>query len=97
VPLAQYSKPEAVAPISQKGHNSMTGILSGLLTDEQLAAELHCTPRTLNEYGRRPNGMPFVKVAGRVMSDPEAVRDWLLKQARAPRNVSRSVSRKRGA
>jgi hypothetical protein len=71
----------------------MTGILSGLLTDEQLAAELGCTTRTLNEYRRRPDGMPYVKVAGHVMHDPDAVRDCLLKQARAPRNVSK----KRGA
>jgi hypothetical protein len=74
----------------------MPGILSGLLTDEQLAAELNCTPRTINAYRRRPDGLPYVKVAGHCLSDPEAVRSWLLKQARAPRNVSRNVSRKRG-
>ena len=60
----------------------MSEILSPLISDEQLATELGCTTRTLHSYRTRPDGLTHVKVAGHVMYDPEAVRDWLLKAAR---------------
>lgn len=58
----------------------MTGILSGKLTTEELAKELHRNPKTLIRWRRQRRGPPWIRIQGRVLYDRKHVEAWIEKQ-----------------
>ena len=52
-------------------------LLDEFLTREQLASELHVTPRTLARWQSQPNGIPTTRIGGRVLFNIDSVRGWL--------------------
>ena len=51
-------------------------ITAGLATRQQLAADLHCSERTI--IRREHQGMPVIKLGYLRLYNPEAVRAWIL-------------------
>lgn len=63
-------------------HNDAEAILAGLLTREQLAAELRCSARTVIRYERA--GMPFIRLGIMRLYDASKVREWVLNHEHRP-------------
>jgi hypothetical protein len=51
-------------------------ITAGLATRQQLAAELHCSERTI--IRREHQGMPVIRLGTLRLYNPEAVRAWIM-------------------
>ncbi|MSP75554.1 MAG: DNA-binding protein [Rhodospirillaceae bacterium] len=52
-------------------------MLDGYWTDEQLAAELNISPRTLQRWDRLRCGPPVVKIGRQKLRPRDGVRAWL--------------------
>jgi hypothetical protein len=57
-----------------------TSITAGLVTREQLAADLRCSERTI--IRREHQGMPVIKLGMTRLYDPASVRAWLMTHER---------------
>jgi hypothetical protein len=55
-------------------------ILEGYAPEEDFAAANHINPRTVARYRNQPDGLPYVKWAGRVYIHVLGARDWLAKR-----------------
>ena len=53
-------------------------LLNGLLTREQLAADLEVSTRTIIRFEDR--GLPTIRLGIQRLYDPDAVREWIRKQ-----------------
>lgn len=62
----------------------MSIILREYLTRDQLAAELHITPRTLARWQSQPDAIPHVQMGGRILFRIDSVRAWLESRERHP-------------
>lgn len=56
-------------------------ILEGYASEEDFAAANDINPRTIARYRNQPDGLPYVKWAGRVYIDVDGAREWLAKRA----------------
>lgn len=80
--------------MSETTHNATPqGVLAGLLSRVQLAAELGCGARTV--IRREREGMPFVKIGALRLYDPARVREWLLSHEQRPAAPKRGRPAKR--
>jgi hypothetical protein len=61
-----------------------------LIPDDELAAQWHCTTRTLRRYEHEPNGLPYVIVGGRKYRPKTACSAWLAARIKHP-NPARST------
>jgi excisionase family DNA binding protein len=52
-------------------------LLDDYLTRDELARELHITPRTLARWQAQPEGIPTVRVGGRTLFRVSSVRAWI--------------------
>ena len=52
-------------------------LLADYLTADQVAAELHVTPRTLARWHGQPDAPPSVRLGGRRLYHRERLRTWL--------------------
>lgn len=69
-----------MSPEPNSDRNALTGappVLSEYLTDQELAAELKISPRTLARWRRLREGPPIVKIGRRVAYRRTSVREWL--------------------
>ena len=69
------------------------GVLAGLLSREQLAAEFCCSTRTL--IRREREGLPFIKAGAMRLYNPAKVRAWLEAQECRPTPPKRGRPAKR--
>lgn len=69
------------------------GILDGLLTRAQIAADLGCHERTV--IRREREGMPYLRVGARRLYEPAKVRAWFLSQECRPEPPKRGRPPKR--
>jgi hypothetical protein len=65
---------------SQQG----AGILDGYVTEEKFAADNKVSKRTVAEYRKRPDGLPFTMWGGKVYIPIEKAREYLSGQIRRP-------------
>lgn len=59
-------------------------LLQDYLTRDQLAAELHVTPRTISRWQNAPDGLPVVEMGGRVLFRRQSILSWLESRERRP-------------
>ena len=62
--------------------NPAASIIGGLIARKQLAAELHCSERTVIRHERA--GMPYIKLGALRLYDPAKVRAWVLDHEHRP-------------
>jgi hypothetical protein len=55
-------------------------ILDGFVPEEDFAEAHNVNPRTVARYRNQPDGLPYVKWAGRVYIHVLGARDWLAKR-----------------
>jgi hypothetical protein len=58
----------------------VASITAGFATRPQLAADLHCSERTI--IRREHQGMPVIKLGMLRLYNPQAVREWLMTHER---------------
>ncbi|GAN77674.1 hypothetical protein Asru_0414_01 [Acidisphaera rubrifaciens HS-AP3] len=63
-------------------HDDDSGLLSGLLTRAQLAAELRCSERTIIRHERA--GMPCIRLGIMRLYDAAKVREWVMSHEHRP-------------
>jgi hypothetical protein len=83
----------ASASPSTSGERFKPSVLDGLMTANQICADVDWSPRTLRR--RETEGLPFLKIGQKRFYEPAAVRAWLLSQARnqnAPRRGMRRAN-----
>jgi hypothetical protein len=61
-----------------------TNILDGYVPEDQFARDNNITRRTVAEYRKRPNGLPFAVWAGRIYIPVDKARDYLAARVRHP-------------
>jgi excisionase family DNA binding protein len=66
-------------------------VLADFITDVEIAAELKVRRRTVNEYCRQPDGLPYVKVGGRRLFRRSDVDAWLERKTVRPCPTRRSA------
>ncbi|WP_194393866.1 hypothetical protein [Bradyrhizobium sp. CCBAU 51765] len=64
-------------------------ILAGYITEAAFAASAEVTTRTISRYRNQPDGLPFLKLGGRVLIPVEDAREWLRARVVHP-NVRRA-------
>ncbi len=69
-----------------------TKVLDGLQTRHELAADIRCHWRTILRYEHQ--GLPVIKVGGRVFYNPAHVREWILSHERNQAAPTRGRPRK---
>ena len=62
--------------------NGDTGLLAEYLTEDELAAELEISTRTLVRWRRLREAPPVTRVGRRILFRRSAVRDWLAARQR---------------
>ena len=62
----------------------MTALLEDYLTRDQLASELHVTPRTVARWQDQPNGIPYVEMGGRILYRRQSILAWIESRERHP-------------
>lgn len=72
---------------------SPSGVFSGLLNRDQLAAQMECNPRTI--IRREFEGMPVIKVGAKRLYDPANVRAWIASHEVRPTTPKRGRPAKR--
>lgn len=53
------------------------GILHDYVSIEALALELKCSTRTIARRVNEPNGLPFVRIGGRIYFSVPSVKRWI--------------------
>lgn len=66
---------------------SNSGLLHEYITRDELAQQLDLSTRTIIRYSKRPNGLPFLKIGGKVRYRLQSVRTWLDAQEYHPNPV----------
>lgn len=56
---------------------TMSGVLDGYMTADELAGELHLAISTLKGWRVRKTGPPYIKVGRDILYSRDAVRHWL--------------------
>lgn len=59
-------------------------ILSEYIEEAALAAEFDVSTRTIRRYRNLPNGLPHVRLGGRILYHVDAVRKWIKALERHP-------------
>lgn len=67
-----------------------TPLLSDTLTRKELAAELHCSERTIIRMEKIPDGLPSLLIAGKVYYRRTSVLQWLERRERRPNPTRRT-------
>ncbi len=62
-----------LSPMAETSHN----LLGEYVSKDALAAELQCSERTINRMMNEPDGLPHVRLRGRVMFSVASVRRWI--------------------
>ena len=62
----------------------MTRIMDGLLTEQELAAEIGKAARTLARWRNLGVGPPYLVIGETIFYRAEAVREWVLSKERQP-------------
>ena len=55
-----------------------------LIPDADYAGELNTTPRTLSNYEKLPDGLPYVMVAGRKYRPRKRCGEWWIRRIKNP-------------
>ena len=63
--------------------NVAQGVLSEYMEEDELAAELNCSPRTIQRWHRLREGPPRTKIGKRVFYRRNSVADWLRSREQA--------------
>jgi hypothetical protein len=71
----------------------VTELLDDLLDRHELAQMLRCSTRTVDRMMGAPDGLPFIKLRGKVLYRASSVREWLAARERqsAPRRQGRAA------
>ncbi len=59
-------------------------LLDEYLTQEEIAAELRVTPRTIMRWQQQPDGLPYTKIGARVLYRRVSALQWLQNHERRP-------------
>ncbi|MDA9465329.1 hypothetical protein [Bradyrhizobium sp. CCBAU 53415] len=57
--------------------DDVPSILAGYITEAEFAASADITTRTVCRYRNQPDGLPFLKLGGKVLIPVEDARAWL--------------------
>jgi hypothetical protein len=59
-------------------------ILDGYIPQEQFAKDLDVDVRTIDRYRAQPDGLPYVKLGGKIFIPLDIAREWLLGRVKRP-------------
>lgn len=59
-------------------------LLAGYLTRDEVARQLKVNPRTISRYSDQPDGLPFLRVGGRLLYRRDDVREFLDRRLQRP-------------
>lgn len=62
----------------------MSALLHDFLTRDQLASELHVTPRTVIRWQNQPDGIPYIEMGGRILYRRQSILAWIEGRERHP-------------
>lgn len=65
-------------------------VLDGYIPQEQFAKDLDVTKRTIERYRTQPDGLPYVRLGGRIFIPLDIAREWLQSRIKRP-NQRRSA------
>jgi hypothetical protein len=68
----------------------VTSVLDDFVEEQQLAREFGCCTATVRRYRRGVDGLPHVKIAGKVMFDRRDIAEWIER-----RKVRKNPTRRR--
>jgi len=60
------------------------GLLDDFISTHDLARELDCHPRTIRRYCLEPDGLPYVRIAGRTYHPIAGARAFMERRTRHP-------------
>jgi hypothetical protein len=66
-------------------------ILDGFIPAEQFAKDLNVDTRTIDRYRAQPDGLPYVKIGGKIFIPLEIAREWLLARVQRPNQRRRTA------
>jgi len=66
------------------------GLLDDHLDRPGLAADWHCSTRTIARYEQLPDGLPYVIIGGRKWYPIQAARDFMARRLRRPNPVRKA-------
>lgn len=59
-------------------------LLDDYFEGDDLCTQLRCSKKTLARYEQQPDGLPFIKIAGRKIYEKGTTRDWLMRRMTRP-------------
>ena len=70
-------------PMPIDDESAQSALLDDYMDDDELAADLHVSPRTIQRWDRLGEGPPITRIGRKKLRRRPAARQWLLSRERA--------------
>jgi hypothetical protein len=73
----------------------MSSVLADYVSEDELAEQFKCCTATIRRYRRAVDGLPHVKIAGKVMFDRRDIAEWMERRKTRPNPTRKTFKRKK--